>query len=158
MFPGSPEQLMAGGEQAVLSAAGPGINPVPLLAVSARHPGVWVALGSAGWLRTPGCFPLGSGADQVVQLWQAAPQAHKPLDAWGWSRGGGKHARFALGFILLVMRRGSCGKPGALALCVPFGSTKGQIAASSRHCSTPGAAQSPALPCCTLCAGEGFHG
>lgn len=56
------------------------INPVPLLAVSVQHPGLWVALGSVGWLRTLGCLSLDFGADQVVQPWQAAPQAaaHKP--------------------------------------------------------------------------------
>lgn len=108
------------------------INPVPLLAVSVWHPGVWVTLGSGGWLRT-----LGFGADQVVQPWQAAPQAaaHKSgclglVEGW-------KCARFALGFIFLVMHRGSCGTPGALAVSVPFGSTKGQIAASSKALQCP---------------------
>lgn len=75
-----------------------------LLALSVPYPGVWVALGSVGWLRTLECLLLGFGADQVVQPWQAAPQAaaHKP-ECLGWSRDGGKHACFALGFIFLVM-------------------------------------------------------
>lgn len=39
-----------------------------------------MALGSVGWLRTLGCIPMDFGANQVVQPWQAAPQAaaYKP--------------------------------------------------------------------------------
>lgn len=39
-----------------------------------------MTLGFVDWLRTLGCLPLDFGADQVVQLWQAAPHAaaHKP--------------------------------------------------------------------------------
>ena len=64
----------------------------PVSSEGAWHPGVRVALSSAGWLRTPCYLQLGFGANRVVQPWQAAPQAaaHSPGDVGlveGWREG-----------------------------------------------------------------------
>lgn len=128
----------------------------PVSGEGAQHPGVRVALGSVGWLRTPCYLQLDFGANRVVQPWQAAPPG-----AWSWSRDGGKGLcrLFCSWLYLLSDAEWILLESLELLPCLsPLAPLKARLRLLPSTAGTPGTAWSPALPCCTLCAGEASHG
>lgn len=116
------------------------VNPVPLGA--ARVPGIQ----GSGWPLAP---QAGSGRRATSSRALVLMGLLIPAPPGGLGLVEGRRERSGS----LVLHSGSIGKPGALALSVPFGTGKGRIAASSQCCQYPRdcLVSSPALlhpPCC----------